>query len=203
MDVIVWTLVGFLCGSVPFSLLLGRLAGRGDIRGYGDHNPGAANVLRAAGWRWGALAVLLDGFKGAIPVGLAWFFFGVGGWAIVPVALAPVFGHAYSPWLRWRGGKAVATTFGIWTGLTIGVGPTVLGLLLGLMFAVFTISGWAVLLAMLSFGVFIVAYYSPSHPEFIAVWLGNLVLLVVKHRSELAQLPVIRPEVLNLLRRRG
>jgi acyl phosphate:glycerol-3-phosphate acyltransferase len=202
MDVLVWTLVGFLSGSIPFSLLLGRLAGRGDVRAYGDHNPGAANVLRAAGWRWGVLAVLLDGFKGAIPVGLAWFFYHVEDWAIVPVALAPVFGHAFSPWLRWRGGKAVATTFGIWTGLTLGVGPTVLGLLLGLMFAVFTISGWAVLLAMLAFGVFIITYYGPSHPEFISVWLGNLFLLVVKHRDELAHLPAIRPGVVNLLGRK-
>jgi glycerol-3-phosphate acyltransferase PlsY len=202
MDVIVWTLVGFLCGSIPFSILIGRLAGRGDIRRYGDHNPGAANVVRSAGWRWGALAVLLDGFKGAIPVGLAWFYFGVNDWAIVPVALAPVFGHAYSPWLRWHGGKAVATTFGIWTGLTLGVGPILLGLLLGVMFAVFTISGWAVLLAMLSFGLFIIIYYGPSHPEFIGVWLGNLLLLVVKHRSELARLPGIRSDVMNMLQRR-
>ena len=201
MDVIVWTLVGFLCGSIPFSLLVGKLAHRGDIRNYGDHNPGAANVLRAAGWRWGVLAMLLDSLKGAVPVGLAWFLFGIQGWAIVPVALAPVFGHAYSPWLHWRGGKAVATTFGIWSGLTMGAGPILLGLLLGVMFAVFTVSGWAVLLAMLSFGVFVVFYYGPAYPEFIAVWLGNLLLLVVKHRSELSRLPDIRPAVLHLLRR--
>jgi glycerol-3-phosphate acyltransferase PlsY len=144
----------------------------------------------------------LDGLKGAIPVGLAWFFFRVDGWGILPVALAPVFGHAYSPWLRWRGGKAVATTFGVWTGLTVGVGPTVLGLLLGVMFAVFTISGWAVLLAMFSFGLFVISYYGSSHPEFIGVWLGNLLLLVVKHRGELAHLPGLRPGVLKLLRRR-
>lgn len=159
-------------------------------------------MLRAAGWRWGALAMLLDYFKGALPVGLAWFFFGVQGWAIVPVALAPVFGHAYSPWLGWRGGKAVATTFGIWSGLTVGAGPILLGLLLGVMFAVFTVSGWAVLLAMLSFGVFVIGYYGPAHPEFIGVWLGNLLLLSIKHRRELAHLPGIRPAVLNLLRRR-
>jgi glycerol-3-phosphate acyltransferase PlsY len=203
MDVIFWTLVGFLSGSIPFSLLLGRAAGRGDIRRYGDHNPGAANVLRAAGWRWGALAMFLDYLKGAIPVGLAWFTFGVEGWAIVPVALAPTLGHAYSPFLRGRGGKAVATTFGIWTGLTVGAGPTLLGLLLGVMFAIFTISGWAVLLAMLSFGMFVASYYAPAHPEFVGVWLGNLLLLVVKHWSELTRLPGIRPGVLRLLRRRG
>lgn len=147
--------------------------------------------------------MLLDALKAAIPVGLAWFFYGLQGWAIVPVALAPVFGHAYSPWLGWRGGKAVASTFGAWTGLTVGAGPIVLGLLLGLMFAVISVSGWAVLLAMLAFGVFIVSYYGPVHPEFIAVWLGNLLLLIVRHREDLALRPAIRPGVWKLLRRGG
>lgn len=146
--------------------------------------------------------MLLDGFKAAIPVGLAWFSYGLHGWAIVPVALAPVFGHAYSPWLRGRGGKAVASTFGLWTGLTLGAGPIILGLLLGLMYAVFTISGWAVLLAMLAFGGFIIFYYGPTYPEFILVWLGNLLLLIVKHREDLARLPGIRPGLLSRLRRR-
>lgn len=147
--------------------------------------------------------MFLDYLKGVIPVGLAWFTFGVEGWAIVPVALAPVLGHAYSPFLRGRGGKAVATTFGVWTGLTVGAGPILLGLLLGVMFAVFTISGWAVLLTMLSFGAFVVTYYAPAHPEFVGVWLGNLLLLVVKHWSELTRPPGIRLGVLRLLRRRG
>lgn len=147
--------------------------------------------------------MLLDYLKGAVPVGLAWFFFGVQGWAIVPVALAPVFGHAYSPWLRWRGGKAVATTFGVWSGLTVGAGPIVLGLLLGVMFAVFTLSGWAVLLTMLAFGGFVGFYYGPSYPEFIWIWLGNLLLLIVKHRDELSRMPGIRPGVVNRLRRRS
>lgn len=146
--------------------------------------------------------MLLDYLKGAIPVGLAWFIFGQNGWAIVPVALAPVVGHAYSPWLRWHGGKAVATTFGIWSGLTVGAGPILLGLLLGVMFTVFTISGWAVLLAMLSFGSFVILYYGPAHPEFFGVWLGNLLLLIIKHRGELSHLPDIRPGVFHLLRRR-
>jgi glycerol-3-phosphate acyltransferase PlsY len=203
MDVIVWTLVGFFCGSIPFSLLLGRLARRVDIREYGDHNPGAANVLRAAGWRWGALAMFLDYLKAAIPVGLAWFIFGLRGWAIVPVALSPVAGHAFSPFLRGRGGKAVASTFGLWSGLTVGAGPTILGLLLGLMFAVVAVSGWAVLLAMLAFGGFIASYYAPTYPEFIAIWLGNLLLLVIKHREDLSRPPGLRPWVLKQLRRRG
>jgi glycerol-3-phosphate acyltransferase PlsY len=126
MDIVLWTLIAFLSGSIPFSVLVGRLAANVDIRKYGDHNPGATNVLRATGWGWGALAGLLDYLKGAVPVGIPWFLLGIHGWGIVPIALAPLLGHAYSPWLRFRGGKAVATTFGVWTGLTLGAGPVIL-----------------------------------------------------------------------------
>jgi glycerol-3-phosphate acyltransferase PlsY len=185
--VLVWTTVAYLSGAVPYSLLIGRLAGGVDIRRYGDHNPGAANVLRATGWRWGAVAMLLDGFKGAIPVGAAWFVAGLHGWQIVPVALAPVLGHATSPWLGFRGGKAVAVMFGIWAGMTLGEGPTVLGLLLALMFAVFSPSGWALMLALTAFGFFITRQYGAVYPEFIVIWMGCLALLAWKHLPELRQ----------------
>ncbi len=191
--VILLTLAGFLLGAIPFSIVLGRIAGRGDVRGYGDGNPGAANVLRAAGWGWALLALLLDGFKGAIPVGFGWYGLGIAGWAIVPVALAPVLGHAFSPWLRWRGGKAVTVTFGIWTGLTLGVGPTVLGMLLGLAFAVLASSGWAVMLSMLAFGFFLAGNYGQQFPEWIAVWLLNAMVLGWMHRHDLPWPPVLRP----------
>ena len=199
MDVITWTVIAFLCGSIPFSVIIGRLAAGVDIRAYGDRNPGATNVLRATGWGWAAVAGLLDYFKGALPVGIAWFSLGITGWGIVPIALAPLLGHAYSPWLRFRGGKAVAATFGIWTGLTLGAGPTMLGLLLGLAFGVFVASGWAVVLAMLGFGGFLWLQYGTYHPQFVAIWLGNLALLAWKYREDLGQMPGIRPWLLRLI----
>jgi glycerol-3-phosphate acyltransferase PlsY len=202
VEVLIWTALGFLSGSVPFALIVGQLAGSVDIRRYGDHNPGATNVLRSIGWRWAALALLLDYLKGALPVGAAWFYLGIEGWGILPVALAPLLGHAYSPWLKFRGGKAVATTFGVWSGLTIGAGPTILGLLLGVMFVVFQPSGWAMILAMLSFGWFVGLTYASYHPEFLWVWAGNFALLVLRHWDELKQAPRIRSGVISALRRK-
>ncbi len=192
MNALLMTGFGFLLGAIPFSLLVGRMAGKPDIRQYGDHNPGAANVLRAAGVGWAFLALILDALKGALPVGLAWFFLRMNGWVIVPVALAPVAGHAFSPFLRWRGGKAIAVTFGVWTGLTIGAGPTILGLLMGIFYAATSISGWAVILSMVAFGVFLLRVYAPTTPVFLAIWLGNTLILIWKHRSELSQPPRIR-----------
>jgi len=202
MDTILWTLIAFLSGSIPFSVIVGRLSANVDIRKYGDHNPGATNVLRATGWGWFAVAGLLDYLKAAIPVSIPWFWLGIGGWRIIPIALAPLLGHAYSPWLRFRGGKAVATTFGVWTGLTLGAGPIMLGLLLPLAFAVVLVSGWAVVFAMLGLGGFVWRQYSANNPALMAVWLGNLVLLVWKYRQELSQPPGIRPWLMRLVGKR-
>ena len=201
MDIILWTLIAFLSGSIPFSVLVGRLAANVDIREYGDRNPGATNVLRATGWSWFALAGLLDYLKGAIPVSIPWFFLGIDAWRIVLIALAPLLGHAYSPWLRFRGGKAVTATFGVWTGLTLGAGPIMLGIMLSLAFAVVIVSGWAVVLAMLGFGGFVWLNYGAHQPELMAIWLGNLTLLAWKYREDLGQPPGIRPWLIRLMGR--
>ena len=201
MDVILWTLIAFLSGSIPFSVMVGRLAAGVDIREYGDHNPGATNVLRATSWGWAALAGILDYLKAALPVVIPWIFLGIHGWEIVPVALAPLLGHAYSPWLRFRGGKAAAATFGVWTGLTLGGGPITLGILLSLAYAVVLVSGWAVVLAMLGFGLFVGSQYATYQPTFLAIWLGNLALLAWKYREDLGQRPRIRPWLLHLIKR--
>jgi glycerol-3-phosphate acyltransferase PlsY len=192
MNVWLWALIGFLSGSIPFSILVGRLAGGGDIRQQGDHNPGAANVGRAVGWRWFLVAALLDGFKAAIPIWIARFLGDISGWDIIPVAFAPVIGHAYSPWLRLRGGKAVATTFGVWAGLTLWVGPIVLGFLLSLMSAIVRVSGWAVMLAFGLLGFFLEFSYVPAHPEYRWIWLLNAIVLVLKHLADLRQRPGLR-----------
>ncbi len=191
MTTLVWTFVAYLSGSIPFSVWLGRLTLHTDIRSYGDHNPGATNVARAGGWQLGALALLLDMLKGAIPVGLAWYWGGLSGWSLVPVALAPVLGHAYSPFLRFRGGKALAVTMGVWGGLTLGEGPLVLAMLLLLWYAVIAIDGWAVLLTGLSFGAYLLL--TDAEAYLLAIWAGNTLIVAWKHRTDLAFVPQLRP----------
>ena len=195
-------LLAYLCGALPFSVWVGRLALRADIRNYGDHNPGATNVIRAGGWKWGALALLLDCLKGAIPVGIAHFTLGLAGWPLAAIAIAPVLGHAFSPFLGFHGGKAVAATFGVWTGLTVYEGPLVLGICLGIAFLFLTVDGWAMMVAML--GMLLYFLVTPAsfnilaaRPEFIptlvAAWLGNTTILAWKHRADLRQRPGLRP----------
>lgn len=100
----------FLVGSIPFGYLIGCIFYRTDVRAHGSGNIGAMNALRSLG-KAGAIAVLLlDALKGFLPTWLALHF---GSPALAAcVAAAAVLGHCFSPWLGWKGGKGVATSFG-------------------------------------------------------------------------------------------
>jgi acyl phosphate:glycerol-3-phosphate acyltransferase len=114
---ILLSVAAFILGAVPFSVIIGRLALKRDITGYGDGNPGAVNVFRAGGRKTGFLAVLLDVAKGIPLVLLSHTTFGLPALATVFIAVSAVLGHAFSPFLHWRGGKAIAVTFGVMLGL--------------------------------------------------------------------------------------
>lgn len=198
MAVLLWTLVAFTLGSLMFSHWLGLVVLKRDIRAVGDGNPGAVNLFRAGGRALGILGLLLDYAKGAAPVLAARFWGDLEGIALIPVALAPVLGHAFSPWLRGRGGKAVAVTFGIWTGVSLWEGPVVLGALLTLWYALSARDGWTVFVAMLS----LVLYWLVRGIEsWVAIGLGCWTILAVKHYGELRQGWTWRPWVGRFLHR--
>ena len=196
---ILYTIVGFVLGSIPFSLVLGRLFLRTDIRTVGDQNPGAANVVRAGSKSLGVAAVLLDGFKGCIPVALAVYASGVSGWAVLPVTMAPLLGHAFSPVLGGHGGKAISTTFGVWTALTLWEVPTVLGLASGVFAYLLGFKGWAVALA----GATTLVYLLLRQADIVLVttFAANLLLLLWKYRTDLRHPPQLRPAVAQRLGR--
>ena len=103
-------LVGYLLGSIPFGLLLTRLFGKGDIREIGSGNIGATNVLRTGSKGLAAATLLLDGAKGAAAVLLAQQLWPE---AVNFAAAGALIGHLYPAWLRFKGGKGVATMLGI------------------------------------------------------------------------------------------
>lgn len=107
---ILGALGGYLSGSIPFGLLITRIAGLGDIRAIGSGNIGATNVLRTGRKGIAALTLLLDAAKGAMPVLLALHY----GEPVAHFAAAgAVVGHVFPIWLGFKGGKGVATTFGV------------------------------------------------------------------------------------------
>lgn len=189
-----WVLVlilSFLAGSIPFSVLLGRIFLRQDIRHYGDGNPGTTNVFRAGSKALGLLTLLLDVSKAAVPVGLAYQDLGIRGIPMILIAFAPIAGHAFSPFLGFRGGKAVAASLGVWIGLTswkasmAGVIASVIGS------ALFSVSGWAVMLGLA--GILAVLLIWMPNPIFLIVWLINTLLLIWTHRADLRLRPQLRP----------
>ncbi len=115
---LVWAgtfLIGYLLGSIPFGYLYGRLAGVGDIRTIGSGNIGATNVLRTGRKGLAALTLLSDAAKGFIPVLLIRQYLGME--PALFAALGAFLGHLYPVWLRFRGGKGVATYIGVITAL--------------------------------------------------------------------------------------
>ena len=112
-------LIGYLLGSIPFGLILTRMAGAGDIRVIGSGNIGATNVLRTGRKGLAVLTLLLDGLKGAAAVWICGYLspmFGPLG------AFAAFVGHLYPVWLRFKGGKGVATLLGIALALSWKIG---------------------------------------------------------------------------------
>ena len=127
MDVlfkILWYALTYVLGSIPFGLVLGRVFCKMDIRRAGSGNVGATNVARLCGTKWGVLTLLLDAAKGAVPVAVTLYVLPHYWATAFPVktaagmaaftALAALLGHIYSFFLNFRGGKAVATTVGIY-----------------------------------------------------------------------------------------
>jgi glycerol-3-phosphate acyltransferase PlsY len=174
----------YLVGSIPFGLLVARLAGAGDVRQQGSGNIGATNVLRTAGKAAGALALLLDMGKGALPVVVAIFLAGRGSFWVEGCGLAAFLGHLFPVYLKFRGGKGVATGLGGWLALMPWVGLYLLMLWLLVAF-LFRFSSLAALVA---FGLLpsLLAGMGRGHDLPLAVIM--LVLIFWKHLENIRRL---------------
>jgi len=130
---VVFVLVSYLFGALPIGLLVGRMVKGIDVRDYGSGNIGASNVWRTMGPVWGIAVFLFDFCKGFFPTLLAGRMHEVSPWLPVLVGLAAILGHNFSPFLKFKGGKGVATSLGVVYGLSpiaAAVGFAVWGLCL-------------------------------------------------------------------------
>lgn len=191
MTTFLWITFAFISGTLPLSVWVTGLAGR-DPRSVGDHNPGATNAFKAGGKWIGLAALLLDISKAVIPVGLAYQIFGIRGPQMVAIALAPTLGHAYSPFLNFKGGKALATVLGVWIGLTIWDVPLVALAGVTTWFILLKNSGWTVILTLLGMAI----YLFFARPEALFYWVLGLqtVLLLWKHRDDLRKNPFVKKD---------
>jgi len=180
LETILLTLSCYLIGSLMFSFWLGKMKGL-DVRNYGDSNPGAINAFKAGGWLIGIPGLFLDYLKGFLPVLFVTRNLGINDWRAVPIVIAPVLGHAFSPFLKFHGGKSIAVTFGIWSGLTLWECPTLLGITFLFLKFVLKIKNdaWVVLIGMGSLLIYIL-FRMPSLELFFIFGL-NILILVIKH----------------------
>src|SRR5919106_4817361 len=174
--------VAYLIGSVPFGVLLTRLAGAGDVRRIGSGNIGATNVLRT-GRKGLALATLaFDMLKGALPAWLAYRYLGPD--MAVVAGLGAVLGHCFPVWLKFQGGKGVATALGVMAVLT----PLV-ALLAVLLFALVTaLSRYVSLGSMLGAVAACVLAYLFGHVQAAELYVALTLLIVAKHAANIRRL---------------
>lgn len=191
-----WLLAAYLLGSIPFGLLLPRWFRGVDIRTLGSGNIGATNVARNLGGRWGLAVLVLDALKGALSAGvLPLMLPDTPGWRDhLPIAcgLAAILGHMFPCWLKFRGGKGVATALGV-VSVVSPWGSLVAAAAFGLTFGLSRIVSLSSLLAALAYAGFNLwqlrpAPFSDEHWSLAAFSLFVPLLIVIRHRTNIARL---------------
>ena len=192
MDQLLALALGYLFGSIPFGLLLARAAGLGDVRKIGSGNIGATNVLRTGNKTIAALTLLMDLLKGFLAVALVKQFFPVNDPQLLfdaagPVpaaALGAVLGHCFPVWLRFRGGKGVATNAGVSFGLGWPIGLAYALVWLGVLWAsrVSSLAGMcAVIAAAVAAAIF-------GFAQFVPVLVLIAIIVLWLHRANIGRL---------------
>jgi acyl phosphate:glycerol-3-phosphate acyltransferase len=182
--------LGYLLGSIPFGLLVGKLFGGKDVRQHGSGNIGAANVSRTAGPVAGILTLVLDAAKGATAVWIASHLTGQNAAAMMVGGLAALFGHCFSIWLGFKGGKGVATGLGLFAALCPLAALCAFALfVLALLF--WRYASLASLMATASMPLLVYFLWAPGLARPLTINIGTLLaaaLIFYQHRENLRRL---------------
>lgn len=181
MELMIVALAYFL-GSLPTAYLLVRLMTGHDVRRKGSGNVGGTNALRTAGWKVGVAVTIIDMAKGAIPVWLMQLYNPESGW-IAAAMLAAVVGHCYPVWLKFRGGKGVATGFGAFMVLA----PLSALAAFGLWFVVLLIWRWVSLASMTASASFPLILKLIDNPDVVTLTAVSAaaILIILRHSSNI------------------
>ena len=183
-------LLGYVLGSIPFGYLLVRARSGGDVRSMGSGNIGATNVARTAGMSIGVATLLLDAGKGYLAVWLAGHFSGGNIRIMMYAGLAAILGHVFPVWLKFSGGKGVATALGVflmisWAAVAAAVAVFAIVVLFSRYVSLASVSAAAAL------PLLVYLLYAPGHAPPAAVTAGTLLaaaLVIVKHRENIERL---------------
>jgi glycerol-3-phosphate acyltransferase PlsY len=177
----------YLLGSIPFGLLLGKRRGV-DVRTQGSGNIGASNVARTLGKKTGILVLFLDAMKAALPTlgaRLLWERGEIQVEILALVALAAICGHCFSVWLKFRGGKGVATSIGVFLVLDPALAGIAIGIFAGL-YAAFRMVSVGSVCAAAAFPFLLWIFDRPA--ALVELGIAVACIIVVKHRTNLARL---------------
>jgi len=191
--IIIYTIIAFLCGSFMFSYWIGLLVKK-DITNVGDGNPGAYNLWYAAGAKLGIFGVFLDFMKGYLPLAILLRQGLISGLDIVPVGLAAILGHSFSPFLKFKGGKGIAVTFGVWSAVTGFRVSLAYAIILAVLLLIAKIlnkgaktstesDGVMVVLGMYILGIYMFINDFPNN--ILTLWLGNSIILTYNNKAKL------------------
>jgi len=178
-------LAAYVCGSIPFGLLLGKLFGAKDVRKTGSGNIGATNVARSAGLSAGILTLVLDAAKGAVPVWLVRHYFPDHAAFQILAGLGALAGHCFPVWLKFRGGKGVATAAGVFLVLCLPAA------LLALLVFALVVGFWRYVSLAAAMPLLVYFLWAPHFAPPISVTVGSLaaaMLIVYKHDANLQRL---------------
>ncbi|MFA5271966.1 MAG: glycerol-3-phosphate 1-O-acyltransferase PlsY [Candidatus Omnitrophota bacterium] len=191
MQKTIFLFLSYILGSVPFGLIVVYLVKGIDIRKFGSGNIGATNVVRVVGKKWGILVFVLDFLKGFFPPFAAKFFLPADNYIYISIAILSVLGHIFPVFLKFKGGKGVATSIGALCGLSIIFPKLWFVLLISLgiwliVFFVFRYVSLASLLLGLSFFVFSVIFALPR--EVIGFSLILCIFISIRHTKNIKNL---------------
>lgn len=178
-------LLAYLIGSIPFSLMLAKIAGIGDIRTQGSGNVGATNVLRTGGKLLGVIALALDAGKAAFAVYLAQQY--ATPMLALLCAIAAVLGHIFPVWLKFKGGRGVAATLGVLCIIHWPLGVGVIGTWL-VAFAITRVSSLSALLAMFTAPTLALYQAHTLGYEIVYVTIILSIIVVLAHKSNIQRL---------------
>lgn len=180
-----------------FSYWLGLMVKK-DIRNVGDGNPGAFNLWHAAGYKLGILGVVFDFMKGYVPLAVLLDWSLISGMQIVAVGLAAILGHAFSPFMRLKGGIGIAVSFGVWSAATKFEVSLAYAIILAIILLIVkilnkeapifaesdgVIGGIMVVLGMYILGIYM--FIKGFSNDLLALWLGNSIILTYKNKAKL------------------
>ncbi|MCK3775146.1 glycerol-3-phosphate 1-O-acyltransferase PlsY [Ensifer sesbaniae] len=172
---------GYLLGSIPFGLILTRMAGLGDVRKIGSGNIGATNVLRTGNKKLAAATLLLDALKGTAAAALASYW---GVEAGIAAGFAAFLGHLYPVWLGFKGGKGIATYIGVLLGLV----PVMVLAFAAIWLAMAKITRYSSLSALVATAIIPVLLYAAGNEKVALLFAAMTVISWVKHRANIQRL---------------